>query len=78
MVEIRDNINSPYMLVSDIYVGILLVGTFFVTCYWVPFRMKEFHIPPFLRKAQSNVFFDFMRIRIICFIFFITLSGSLP
>jgi len=66
------------MIVSDIYIFALMIATAIVTCIWIPFCMKEHHIPIFLRHSNSNVFYDFMVIRIFCFTFFITLSGSLP
>lgn len=31
-----------------------------------------------LRVAQSNVFYDFMRIRLLCYAYFVVLSGNLP
>ena len=78
IIAIRDNIFSPYMVISDIYIFALMFATAIITCIWIPFFMKDHHIPIFLRHSNSNVFFDVMMIRIFCFTFFITLSGSLP
>ena len=78
MLEIRNNIESFYMRLSELYVVVLMLINFGVSCIWVPFRMREHHIPVFLRKAQSNVFYDFMRIRVLSFAYFITLAGCLP
>lgn len=78
MQQIRDNIRSPYMILSSVYVILLMMVTFAIATIWAPFKMKEHHIPAFLRKAESNVFYDFMRVRVLSFVYFMTLSGCLP
>jgi hypothetical protein len=77
MIEIRDNITSVYMLLSDSYIGILMVLTFFITSYWVPYRMKDYHVPIFLRDGNSSLFFDSLFIRLLWFVYFISLSATL-
>lgn len=78
VIAIRDNIFSPYMIVSDIYIFILMLATAVLLCIWIPFFMKEHHLPIFLRNSNSNHFYDALLVRIYSFLFFITLSGSLP
>lgn len=78
LIDIRNNISSPYMMTSEIYIIILMVMAFLAAAIYVPFRMKEHSIPILLRNASSNVFYDFMKIRIYVFIYFMTLAGCLP
>jgi len=76
--QIRDNIKSPYMFVSEAYCILLMIGTFVAACIYVPFFMKEYDIPIILRKAGSNIFYDLLMIRIYVYMAFMTLSGALP
>lgn len=76
--KIRNNLESTYMLVSESYVLIMMLCTAFVCCVLLPFSAKERTIPIYLRQAQSNVFLDFLYIRIAGFVFFMILSGCLP
>jgi len=76
--SIRDNIYSPYMLVSEIYIFIQMLVCAFLALIWFPFKLREYEIPLIMRKARANVFFDFMRIRIMAFVYFLVLVGSLP
>lgn len=76
--QVRDNLESTYMIVSESYVLIMMLITAFVCCVFLPFNAKERTIPIYMRQAQSNVFLDFLYLRIGAFIFFMMLSGCLP
>jgi len=76
--QIRDNIKSPYMFVSELYCICLMIACLIGACIYVPFFMKEYDIPIILRKAGSNIFYDLLMIRIYVFLAFMTLAGSLP
>lgn len=76
--QIRDNIKSPYMFVSELYCVVLMLLCFVAACIYVPFFMKEYDIPIILRKAGSNIFYDLLMIRIYVYIAFMTLAGALP
>lgn len=39
--------------------------------------MKEHHVPMLMRQADENMFHIMMRVRILVFLVFITLSGCL-
>ena len=66
------------MIVSESYVLVMMLVTAFVACVFLPFNAKERTIPIYLRQAQSNVFLDFLYLRIGAFMFFMMLSGCLP
>ena len=75
---IRDNIVSPYMFVSEIYIVFLMCLCFIACNIYCPFKMKEYDIPVFLRKAGSNIFYDILMIRIYIYMFFMMFTGALP
>lgn len=50
----------------------------FLACVWIPYNMNEYDIPIYMRETESNVWLDFLKMRIIAFVLFITLSGCLP
>lgn len=66
------------MIVSESYVVAMMLLTAFVCCIFLPYNAKERTIPIYLRQAQSNVFLDFLYLRIGAFIFFMMLAGCLP
>lgn len=76
--SIRNNLESIYMEVSEAYVLIMMLIVAFLCCVYVPYNMKERDIPIYFRQSQSNVFLDFLNLRITAFFFFIVLSGCLP
>lgn len=75
---IRDNLYSPFMYISEIYVVIQIVICAFLCLIYFPFRLKEYQIPLILRKSKANVFFDYMRIKIIAYVYFLIMVGTLP
>ena len=77
-INIRENIRSAYMMVSELFVMLLIVCCFILAVIYVPFFMKEHDIPIILRRAGSNVFFDLLQIRLVIFIYYMILTGSLP
>ena len=66
------------MIVSESYVLAMMLLTAFVCCVFLPYNAKERTIPIYLRQAQSNVFLDFLYLRIGAFMFFMMLAGCLP
>lgn len=76
--QVRNNLESTYMIVSESYVLIMMLCTAFIACVFLPYNAKERTIPIYLRQAQSNVFLDFLYLRIGAFAFFMMLSGCLP
>ena len=76
--SIRDNLVSVYMRTSEVYIMVMMLLAAFFACIWIPYNMNEYGIPIFFRDANSNVFLDFLRMRIVAFSLFMTLSGCLP
>ena len=77
LVNVRDNINSNFMLVSEAYIMLLmLVCMIFVTII-IPQKMKEHHVPMLMRQADENMFHVMMRVRCFVYLFYITLAGCL-
>merc|ERR1712166_353202 len=74
----RDNMTSYYMMFSEILILIQMFICFVVACIWIPFGMNEYQIPIQLRATYSNVFLDYLKLRLVAFSYFIILSGSLP
>lgn len=75
---IRNNIYASFMVVSEAYIFILMLVLLFFTVYLIPVKMKEYHVPIILRRADENMFHVIMRGRNACLLIFIALSGSLP
>ena len=65
------------MIVSESYVLAMMLVAAFVSCVSLPYNAKERTIPIYLRQAQSNVFLDFLYLRIAAFMFFMMLAGCL-
>jgi len=76
--QIRDNLVSIYMIVSEILVLFLMGTSAFFACIFIPFNMNEYSLPIYFRDSNSNVFLDFLKMRILAFLYFIILSGCLP
>ena len=78
MTAIRDNLNSPFTFVSEIYVVALMFLCFYAACVWIPYQINEYQVPIYFRSTYSNVFYDFLKLRIFFFGYFMVLSGCLP
>ena len=74
---LRDNISSPFMLVSEAYILLLMAVTMIFATIIIPQKMKEHHVPMLMRQADENMFHVMMRVRCFVFLFYITLSGCL-
>jgi hypothetical protein len=66
------------MLVSDAYIIITMAFAAFMACIWIPFKMNEYQLPIYFRESNSNIWLDFLLLRIIAFFAFVSLSGCLP
>lgn len=75
--SIRNNMDSLYMKVSEIFILVLMLFTAFMACVWIPYNMNEYGMPIYFRDSNSNVFLDLLNLRIIVFAYFMTLSGTL-
>jgi hypothetical protein len=42
MTAIRDNLDSPFTLVSEIYVVALMFLCFYAACIWIPYQINEY------------------------------------
>ena len=75
--NVRDNINSPFMLASEGYILLLMFTLMIFVTIIIPQKMKEHHVPMVMRQADENMFHVMMRIRCMVFLVYITLSGCL-
>ena len=73
--NVRDNINSPFMLASEGYILLLMFTLMIFVTIVIPQKMKEHHVPMVMRQADENMFHVMMRIRCMVFLVYITLSG---
>lgn len=78
VVNIRNNMVSIFMKISEVLILLLMLLAAFLACVWIPYNMNEYDIPIYLRETESNVWLDFLKMRLIAFALFITLSGCLP
>lgn len=69
---------SAYMRASELLVIILMIICILLAVIIIPYTINEYQIPIFLRSTYSNVFLDFLKLRIVAFAYFIILSGCLP
>lgn len=75
--NIRDNITSPYIMISTIYLLILMLAAFILAVIVFPQKIREHHIPVLLRQADENMFHVVMRVRNGTLLYFIVLAGCL-
>lgn len=75
---IQTNLNSGYMKASDIFVLLMMLLTAFFACIYIPFSINEYGTPIYFRDSFSNIFLDFLRLRIFAFAYFMAMSGCLP
>jgi hypothetical protein len=66
------------MKASDIFVLLMMLLTAFFACIYIPFIINEYGTPIYFRDSFSNVFLDFLRLRIFAFAYFMAMSGCLP
>lgn len=57
---------------------ILMLVSFVFACIVIPYNMNEYSVPIYFRDSNSNVFLDFLRMRIVAFAYFMMMSGCLP
>ena len=75
---IQQNLSSNYMKASEIFVLLMMLLTAFLACIYIPFSINEYGTPIYFRDSFSNVFLDFLRLRIFAFAYFMAMSGCLP
>lgn len=66
------------MRASEVLIMLLLVLCFIIACVYIPYSINEYKIPIYLRTTYSNVFLDYLKLRVFVFAYFIILSGTLP
>lgn len=66
------------MITSQCYLLAMMVLGAFLACVWIPFNMNEYGLPIFFRETNSNVWLDFLLLRICAFFFFMIMAGCLP
>ena len=59
------------MRASEVFVMIMMLMAAFFACVYIPFNMNEYGTPIYFRDSNSNVFLDFLRLRIFAFFYFI-------
>lgn len=66
------------MRASEVLVLAIMLISFVFACMIIPYCMNEYQLPIYFRTTNSNVYLDFLRMRIVAFFYFIVMSGCLP
>jgi len=66
------------MRASECLILVLMVICWFIACIYIPFVINEYQIPIYMRATYSNVFLDYLKMRMGVFAYFIILSCCLP
>ena len=78
LVRIRANISSYFVKASEVGVMLLMAGLSIFNTFYVNARMKGYQIPVLFRGAETNEWYDRMRIHNGIFFMIGILGGCLP
>ena len=78
LVRIRSNISSYFVKASEVGIMLLMAGLTVLNTFYVNSRMKGYQIPVLFRGAETNEWYDRMRIHNLLFFSICVLGGCLP